>query len=68
LGLGLGKKVLNNLLEIAKDWKLSFIKLDSTITARGFYKKHGFVDNGPMRKVLIGGYPVTCYPMKRILT
>lgn len=63
IGLGLGKQVLTKLLNLAKKWKITTIKLDSTITALEFYQKQGFRRNGEMKKVLIGGHPVTSYPL-----
>ncbi len=63
LGLGLGKKLADILIEEARRLKMKYIKLDSTITAYDFYKKLGFEDSGEKHKVNIGGYPVTCFPM-----
>lgn len=64
LGLGLAKSMLSILISMAKSWQVNSIRLDSTITAYGFYKRHGFQDSGEVRKVEIGGSPVTCYPME----
>ena len=63
IGLGLAKKMMIEMLEEARANQVKFIKLDSSITAYKFYKSFGFEDDGPKRKVEIGGYPVTCYPM-----
>ena len=66
LGLGFGKQLLNMMIATAKNTGVQEITLDSSITAHGFYKKFGFRDDGPMRQITIGGYPVTSFPMKYI--
>ena len=62
-GIGLGSEMMFKMLEHAKSLKIKSIKLDSSITALNFYKRFGFVENGPQGKVIIGGSLVTCYPM-----
>ena len=61
---GLGKSLMNIMLNKAKEQGVREIILNSTITARTFYYKFGFQDTGPCYKVNIGGYPVTAFPMK----
>lgn len=63
IGLGLGKKMVDTLILKAQTWNVSDIKLESTITAHGFYKKIGFHDDGNVKKVEVGGSFVTCFPM-----
>ena len=64
LGLGLGRQLMDEMLAEAKNGKVRWIKLESTITARGFYAHFGFKDDGPVRKIPIGGIPVTAFPMQ----
>lgn len=64
LGKGVGLKLAKVIITEAKEQQLGVLKLDSTITAYEFYKSLGFKDAGPKKKVEIGGYPVTCFPMK----
>lgn len=63
LGFGVGKELAMLLIEESRRIGVKCMKLDSTITAYGFYKGLGFIDNGEKKKVEIGGYPVTCFPM-----
>ena len=63
VGKGMALKLANLMLDMAKSKGAVKITLESSITAREFYKKLGFVDSEPMKKVDIGGYPVTCFPM-----
>lgn len=62
---GLGKKIINLMIDWAKSQGLSSISLESTITSLDFYKKFGFRPSRPMEKHEIGGYPVSCFPMIR---
>lgn len=64
IGLGCGRKLMTIMLDEAKARQVTFVSLDSTITAHTFYKKFGFQDSGPPRKRPIGGAPVTSIPMK----
>ena len=63
-GKGVGSVLITLMIETAKDLQASTIFLDSTITGKRFYERNGFVDCGSMKKVDIGGYPVTCFPMR----
>jgi len=49
---------------IAKEKKVNQITLESTITARGFYQKFGFMNSAEQLIVQIGGSGVRCQPMK----
>ena len=64
---GFGAILMKHMLEVAKENNIKEIFLQSTITAYSFYKRYGFEDAGPMRKVEIGGYPVSAFPMKLAL-
>lgn len=63
-GLGLGKQLLQLMLEEAKAKNVRQITLESTITAHPFYQKFGFVDSAPQLVAQIGGSSVRCQPMK----
>lgn len=64
LGHGLGKKLANKLIDIAKENHVDVVKLESTITAFSFYKSLGFLQTDEKQMVDIGGYPVTSFPME----
>lgn len=63
-GKGAGKQLIKLMIVTATDLEAVSITLDSTITAKSFYERLGFVSAGEMKKVDIGGYPVTSFPMK----
>lgn len=63
-GSGLGKKLLQLMIDEAKLRKVNSITLESTITAHGFYEKFGFIDSGVQIAVQIGGVGVRCQPMR----
>lgn len=46
LGRGIGKQMLNDLLKQARILGLKKITLESTRTAREFYKRNGFIETG----------------------
>lgn len=64
LGLGVGRKFIELMIEEAKTKKVSRITLESTITAHKFYQKFEFVDTGDQITVQIGESAVRCQPMK----
>lgn len=64
IGRGLGLRLMQTLLDEAKEKGVRKIKLDSSITAYQFYRKLGFSETGPKQMVEIGGYPVTSFPME----
>lgn len=62
---GAGKALLAACEEAARTGGVREMLLDSTRTARDFYKRNGFVEAQPPRE----GWGITSYPMvKRILT
>jgi predicted GNAT family N-acyltransferase len=63
LGMKFGYKLTKLMLKTASDFGAKEITLDSSITAHDFYKRMGFIDNGPMKFHEIGGIPVRCFPM-----
>lgn len=68
VGMGVANTMIKLMLDCVQERHLKEVLLDSTITAHGFYKKHGFTDTGPAVKNPIGGVPVTSIPMKLILS
>ena len=64
LGKNFGSDLMKIMLDKAEAAGARKILLHSTITANDFYRRFGFIDSGPMKKVDIGGYPVTAYPME----
>ena len=63
LGKGLGLKLAKLMIAKAKESGATSISLESSLTAHDFYKKLGFSDTGPLAQSIIGGYPVSNYPM-----
>ncbi len=63
-GKGLGYALAQNMIQAARDARVTQITLESTITAHRFYERLGFVDTGPMGKAEIGGGLVSHFPMK----
>jgi GNAT superfamily N-acetyltransferase len=60
---GIGKKLVDLMIDKAKELKVLAITLESTITAHDFYKRLGFEDAGPMKCVDFGETKVRCFPM-----
>lgn len=63
-GKSLGKAIVEMMMEEMKTAQVKQITLESSITARDFYHKVGFVDSGPETTVELGGAPIRCYPMR----
>ena len=63
LGKGFGYRLMDLMIQKARELKANTITLSSTITAHEFYKRLGFVDSGPMQRTEIGGSLVTGFPM-----
>jgi predicted GNAT family N-acyltransferase len=64
VGRSLGKVVVEMMMEEIKFAKVKQVTLESTITARKFYRKAGFIDSGPETTVEINRTSIRCYPMK----
>ena len=62
-----GKKIFDMMMEVIVTEKAKQISLESTITAKEFYKSRGFLSSGPEITITINGSPVRCYPMKKVL-
>lgn len=64
LGKKFGSRLITLMLDRAKARGARVVELDSSISAYKFYKSFGFTDAGSVKKVDIGGYPVTAHPMR----
>ena len=64
IGQKFGSELMKLMLEKAKSSVAKGVSLESSITAYQFYKGFGFVDAGSMKKIEIGGFPVTAFPMR----
>ena len=67
LGKGYGKAIMKLMLNTAREQGVQEITLESSLTAHQFYQHFGFVDTEALKKVMIGGYPVRCIPMRLLL-
>lgn len=66
-GMGIGKKILARLEALAGDNGIDRLTLGSTMNALGFYKKHGYVEEGEMFHELPGKIRLRCIKMHKIL-
>jgi len=64
IGKSFGKTILDLMMEELRSAGVKRISLESTMTARNFYRKVGFVETGPETTVEMNGTPIRCYPMK----
>jgi FMN phosphatase YigB (HAD superfamily)/N-acetylglutamate synthase-like GNAT family acetyltransferase len=64
LGKSLGKTIVDMMMQEIVVSNVKQVTLESTITAQEFYRKMGFVNNGPEITIEISGTPIRCYPMK----
>ncbi|TNF04278.1 MAG: GNAT family N-acetyltransferase [Deltaproteobacteria bacterium] len=64
LGLGLGKKIIDEMKVVAKSLGAKEIFLSSTKTSKKFYEKQGFHQYDEDDVSMIGGVPVEGHPMK----
>lgn len=62
-GRGVGSLLLGTLEDIARAEGLPFLRLESTATAHGFYRRHGFHDVPPP----VIQFGVTAYPMEKAI-
>lgn len=68
IGHGIGKKLVEIIIDECKKMNVKKMSLHSTITAHPFYEKLGFLDTAPMTTVVVNHVPVRCTPMEKILT
>jgi len=67
VGLGLGRKIFELMVEECKRAGVTELLLSATKTAKNFYEKMGFVQLGPILSIQIGGEMVECFEMKAVL-
>jgi GNAT superfamily N-acetyltransferase len=67
IGKGIGRTLLEIMLDFARNAGAKELTLESTLTAHGFYKSFGFVDTGPLRLKEVGGSQVRSYAMRLAL-
>ena len=63
MGRGIASSLLNFIFDLCKTKGLSYVRLDSSVYARGFYKKMGFIETDD--KIIEDG--MSYIPMKRYL-
>jgi len=61
---GLGKKIIDQMKEMAKELEYKEIFLSSTKTSKEFYEKQGFHQYEEDNCINIGGVPIEVHPMK----
>lgn len=61
---GVGKNLMNLMIEYVRRYHVSKVTTDSTLTAHDFYKSFGFVDVSGLKKDRIGGSVVSSYEME----
>lgn len=63
LSMGIGKTLLNKIEDMARDLKLNKLLAVSTITAKKFYERNGFIKNGEPEYVgqILGDFPLVKY-------
>lgn len=64
---GLGKKLMNVILEESRHQKLHYLTLLSTLTAKSFYEALGFYQSDNDTTIRINGADIEGIPMTKIL-
>ncbi|KYG66441.1 hypothetical protein AZI86_05175 [Bdellovibrio bacteriovorus] len=64
LGRSVGKTAMQIMLECMKSREVKEVRLESTISAKDFYKSVGFKENGPQAFIKMSGVDVPCQPMR----
>lgn len=64
LGKGIGRLIVEIIIEAAKAAGAMEMTLESTITAHSFYASMGFIDSGPQQTIEISGVGIRCFPMR----
>ncbi len=64
IGRGHGQEIFLLMLAEANVMGMTKIELESSITALSFYRRLGFRETGPQKKVLINGVGIRCFPME----
>ncbi|ELQ19413.1 putative acetyltransferase [Pseudomonas fluorescens BRIP34879] len=60
---GIGRRVLDHLERLARDFGLEEVKLDATLNAADFYRRYGFVGEEPAIYHSPSGLQLACIPM-----
>ena len=63
VGNGVGSKLLYKLEEIARNSNVAKIAVHATLNAKGFYRKHGYLDHGLTFHPLSNGAKLECVRM-----
>lgn len=64
IGQGLGKKIFQEFLSVAKKNQSKKMRLHSTLTARSFYESLGFRQSASDTTIEMRGVAISCYPME----
>lgn len=67
LGQSLGRKLLNEMMDVCMVLNVTKISLYATLTAAGFYQKHGFTNHEPKTTIEMQGVAIPCFPMMKNL-
>ena len=62
-GIGIGGAIMRLMIAVAESANVQSIRLDSTLTARQFYRRVGFEEQSDVSTIEISGQPVRCVPM-----
>lgn len=63
-GIGIGGSIIRLMIAVAEAANAESIRLDSTITARMFYRRIGFEEQSDISSITIAGQPIRCIPMQ----
>ena len=66
-GKGIGTMLLHELENIAREFGINQLKLDSTLNATEFYKRMGYKDIQKKEAVLLSGTKLPCFLMSKII-
>ncbi len=67
LGKGLGRRILQFMIQESRQAGVEKILLEATLTAHGFYLSQGFKDSGPATIMKMGSARLACVPMEMSL-
>lgn len=66
-GRGVGSALLREVERMAKEQGCDELRMDSSLTAAPFYKRHGYEDMGRGEHTLSGGCKMACVRMRKVL-
>ena len=64
---GVGRAILDRLVMIASELKLTHLTMDASLNAEAFYLHHGFVTEGRGTHILASGKTMACVRMRMTL-